>query len=85
MTFTHTTLPAMRRHIRAAYRQETGLRRLKAAKWLTENCTNAQLQNVFNLATPAEATALRTRLDAHVVRLSTWMTQQEQLAAVGGE
>jgi hypothetical protein len=85
MNFTHTTLPLMRRRIRAVYREETGLRRLKAAKWLTENCTNAQLQNVFSLATPAEATALRTRLDAHVVRLATWLAQQEQLAAVGGE
>lgn len=85
MTFTHTTLPAMRRLMRASYRSETGLRRLKAAKWLVENCTNAQLQNVFNLATPADAVALRTRLNAHVTKLATWITQQEQLAATVGE
>lgn len=79
------TPPQMRRIVRDCYRSETGLRRLKAAKWLVENCTNAHLQNVFHLSTPAEATALRGRLETQVGKLAIWITQQDQLAAEKGE
>jgi hypothetical protein len=54
---------------------------LRAARWLTLNCTDAQLQNVFNLGTLAEAQALRARLDTKVLKLVAWETERDQMAA----
>lgn len=85
MTYTYTTPARMRQIVRDLYHSETGLRSLKAAQWLDENCTNAHLQEVFDLKTLPAAASLRGRLKAQVAKHAAWIAQQEQLAAVKGE
>jgi len=81
MKYVYTTLPKMRRIIRDRYRSEAGLKRLRAARWLLENCNNTQLGNVFDLTLPAAITALKGRLQAKEARLVAWETKQAELAA----
>lgn len=79
MRYVYTSLPRMRRVMRDRYRDETGLRRLRAARWLLANCTNAQLGNVFGKETPVEIAALKKRLEAAVAKLVTWEAEREQM------
>jgi len=80
-TYVYTTLIRMRRVMRFNYRREYGLQRLRAARWLIENCTDAQLMNVFDLANLAQAAVLRTRLENKVAYLTAWEAKQAELNA----
>ena len=85
MRFNFTTLPQLRREMRDRSRNETGVRRLKAAKWLDANCNDTQLGNVFNLALPADITALRTRLQTKAAKLDALIAAQQAVDAQAGE
>ena len=80
MKFVYTSLPKMRRFMRDRYREEHGLRRLRAARWLLENCNDTQLANVFN-RTAGEVAALKSRLQANVAKLTNWEAKKALLAA----
>lgn len=84
MKLTYTTMPKMRKIIRERYKNETGVRRLKAAKWLLENCTDNQLGNVFD-RTGAEITALKVRLQKKVDKLAALNVLSAEIEAEGGE
>lgn len=79
MKFEYTTMPKMRRVMRDRFRDETGLRRLRVARWLDNNCNDTQLQNVFNYDTIAQAQALRIRLKNKVVKLEAWELKKAEL------
>ena len=85
MKFQFTTMPKMRRVIRDRYRSEAGKRRLKAAKWLLENCNDTQLGNVFDLTLPADIAALKERLQNKVDKLAALEAAEAVAAAEGGE
>lgn len=79
MKFVYTSLPKMRRFMRNRYRAEIGLRRLRAARWLLENCNDTQLANVFN-KTAGEVATLKSRLQANVSKLADWEAKRALLA-----
>lgn len=80
MRFVYTSLPKMRRFMRNRYREESGLRRLRAARWLLENCNDSQLANVFNKKA-GEVATLKARLQANVGKLADWEAKRELLIA----
>jgi len=81
MKYVYTTLPRMRRVMRDRFRSETGLRRLRAARWLLANCNDTQLGNVFNTANATETAALKVRLQSKEAKLVVWETKRDEMIA----
>jgi len=82
MTFRYTTMPKMRRAVRDEFKATSGLRSCRMARWLLANCTDAQLQNIFN---KADVTALKARMESKVTKLTTWEAAQAAADAEAGE
>ena len=80
MKYVYTTLPRMRRVMRDRYRAEIGLRRLRAALWLLNNCNDTQLGNVFGKE-GAELAALKARLQNNAAKLASWEAERDQMRA----
>jgi len=78
MTFLYTDMDKMRKVIKKFYKQETGLRMERAARWLDQNCTDAQLQTAFNYATLQKAVDLRVKLKKKVEKLTAWELKRDQ-------
>lgn len=78
MTFLYTDMYKMRKAIKKLYKQEAGLRMEWAARWLDQNCTDAQLQTAFGYATLQEAVDLRVKLKKKIEKLTAWELERDQ-------
>jgi hypothetical protein len=71
--FIYSTQAQLRDAVRTEFRNSTGRRAHRIAKWLDANLTDAQLKAAFNLTNPQTA-ALRTKLQTMASRLDALET-----------
>jgi hypothetical protein len=71
--FVYSTQAQLRDAVRSEFRNSTGRRAHRIARWLDANLTDAQLKAAFNL-TNAQTTALRTKLQTMALRLDAFDT-----------
>lgn len=75
VSFIHSTQQQNLAALRERFRNLSGERVARVARWLLNNLTDAQLKAVFGGLTNAQLTALKTRLQAKATALTTLQAQ----------